>query len=141
MSFLLDTNVISELVASKPNPAVIGWLEGLEQESVFLSVITIGELKRGIEKLSDSKRKRTLSDWLMGDLLIRFGNQVLPIDVSVILRWGTFVANMEAIGKPIPAIDSLLAATAAQFGLTFITRNVHHFEDAGISIFNPWELN
>ena len=110
MSFLLDTNVISELVAPKPNLGVIRWLEGLDQESIFLSVITIGELKSGIEKLSDSERKRTLSDWLTGDLLIRFGDQVLPIDVSVILTWGTLVATIEAKGKPIPAIDSLLAA-------------------------------
>lgn len=139
MSYLLDTNVISELVAPKPNPGVIGWLEGLDQESIFLSVITIGELKRGIEKLADSKRTKTLNEWLTGDLLIRFGDQVLPIDVSVILRWGTLVANMEALGKPIPAIDSLLAATAAQFGLTFVTRNVRHFGDTGISLFNPWE--
>jgi predicted nucleic acid-binding protein len=139
MSFLLDTNVISELVAPKPNPSVTRWLEGLDQESIFLSVITIGELKRGIEKLPDSKRKKTLSEWLTGDLLIRFGDQVLPIDVSVILKWGTLVAGMEAIGKPIPAIDSLLAATAAQFGLTLVTRNVRHFEKIGISLFNPWE--
>jgi len=141
MSFLLDTNVISELVAPKPNLGVIDWLDGLDQESVFLSVITIGELKRGIEKLNDLHRKRTLSDWLTGDLLIRFGDQVLPIDVSVILTWGSLVADMEAIGKPIPAIDSLLAATAVQFGLTLVTRNVRHFEGAGISLFNPWELD
>ena len=141
MSFLLDTNVISELVAPQPNPGVIHWLEGLDQESIFLSVITIGELKRGIEKLSDSKRKNTLADWLTGDLLIRFGDRVLPIDVSVILTWGTLVASMEVKGKPLPAIDSLLAATAAQFGLTFVTRNVRHFEEAGISLFNPWEPN
>jgi predicted nucleic acid-binding protein len=139
MSFLLDTNVISELVAPKPNPSVTHWLEGLDQESIFLSVITIGELQRGIEKLPDSKRKKTLSEWLTGDLLIRFGDQVLPIDVSVILTWGTLVASMEANGKPIPAIDSLLAATARQFGLTFVTRNTRHFKATGISLFNPWE--
>lgn len=141
MSFLLDTNVISELVASKPNPGVIHWLENLDSEDVFLSVVTIGELKRGIEKLSDSNRKKTLSDWLTGDLLIRFGDQVLPIDVPVILTWGTLVASMEAKGKPIPAIDSLLAATATQFGLTFVTRNIRHFEESGISLLNPWELD
>jgi predicted nucleic acid-binding protein len=140
MSYLLDTNVISELVAPQPNPGVMHWIEGLDQETVFLSVITIGELKRGIEKLSPSQRKDALSDWVTGDLLVRFGDRVLPVDVPVILIWGTLVAKMEAKGKPIPAIDSLLAATAAEFGLTFVTRNVRHFEETGISILNPWEL-
>ena len=139
MSFLLDTNVISELVAPSPNPSVTRWLEGLDQESIFLSVITIGELKCGIDKLSDSKRKRTLSEWLTGDLLIRFGDRILPIDIPVILKWGTLVASMEAKGKPLPAIDSLLAATARQFGLTFVTRNTRHFKATDISLFNPWE--
>ena len=139
MSFLLDTNVISELVAPKPNPSVIRWLEGLDQERIFLSVITIGELKRGIEKLPDSKRKKTLSEWLTGDLLIRFGDQVLSIDVSVILTWGTLVAAMGANGKKIPVVDSLLAATAKHFGLTFVTRNTRHLKTTGISLFSPWE--
>jgi predicted nucleic acid-binding protein len=139
MSYLLDTNIISELVAPVPNEDVIRWIEYLDPESVFLSVITIGELKRGIEKLPDSRRKKALADWLTGDLLIRFGDHILPIDVPVILTWGTLVAQMEAMGNPLPAIDSLLAATAAENGLTLATRNVRHFEASGISLFNPWE--
>jgi predicted nucleic acid-binding protein len=139
MSYLLDTNIISELVAPVPNEDVIRWIENLDPESVFLSVITIGELKRGIEKLPDSRRKKALADWLTGDLLIRFGDHILPIDVPVILTWGTLVAQMEAMGNPLPAIDSLLAATAAENGLTLATRNVQHFEASGISLFNPWE--
>lgn len=138
MSYLLDTNVISELVASQPNPHVTSWIASLDPESVFLSVITVGELKRGVEKLSDSRRKIVLADWLTGDLLIRFGDHILPIDVPVMLTWGALVARLEALGKPIPAIDSLLAATAVEAGLTLVTRNVHHFEAIGVSLLNPW---
>ncbi len=139
MSYLLDTNVISELVAPHPDLGVTNWVESLDPESVFLSVITIGELKRGIEKLSNSHRKKRLDDWLTGDLLIRFGEHILPIDVPVILTWGALVARMEAKGKPIAAIDSLIAATAEESGITLVTRNVRHFEATGISLFNPWE--
>ncbi len=140
MSYLLDTNVISELVAPHPHPSVTNWVESLDPESVFLSVITIGELKRGIEKLSASRRKKRLADWLTGDLLIRFGEHILPIDIPVILTWGALVARMEAKGKPIAAIDSLIAATAEESGITLATRNVRHFEATDISLFNPWEL-
>lgn len=138
MSYLLDTNVISELVASQPNPHVSSWIANLDPESVFLSVITVGELKRGVEKLSDSRRKIVLADWLTGDLLIRFGDHILPIDIPVMLTWGALVARLEALGKPIPAIDSLLAATAVEAGLTLVTRNVRHFEAIGVSLLNPW---
>jgi predicted nucleic acid-binding protein len=101
-------------------------------------VITVGELKRGVEKLSDSRRKIVLADWLTGDLLIRFGDHILPIDIPVMLTWGALVARLEALGKPIPAIDSLLAATAVEAGLTLVTRNVRHFEAIGVSLLNPW---
>lgn len=138
MSYLFDTNVISELVAARPDPGVIRWIEGLDPESVFLSVITIGELKRGIEKLPDSRRKNELENWLTSDLLVRFRDRILPIDVDAILAWGSLVARMESMGKPIAAIDSLLAATAENIGLTLVTRNTLHFEKTGISIFNPW---
>lgn len=141
MSYLLDTNVVSELVAARPNPGVTAWLDGVEPDQVFLSVITVGELKGGIDKLPDSKRRRQLSNWLNGDLLVRFGERVLPIDVAVALAWGTLVAQTRAAGTPIPAVDSLLAATAAVHGLTLVTRNTGDFEAAGIALHNPWEQN
>ena len=127
MSYLLDTNVISELVSPRPAPSVTNWIESLDPESVFLSVITIGELKRSIEKLSDSRRKKRLADWLTGDLLIRFSEHILAIDVPVILTWGALVARLEVKGKPMAAIDSLIAATAEKSGITLATRNVRHF--------------
>jgi len=139
MSYLLDTNVVSELVARRPNPSVTRWVESLDPETVFLSVITVGELNRAIQKLADSRRKRLLANWLTGDLLVRFGNHILPLDVPVMMTWGALVARMEAGGKQIPAIDSLLAATAAQNGLALATRNVRDFQPTGISILNPWE--
>lgn len=141
MSYLLDTNVVSELVASRPNANVVDWLDAVDAEQVFLSVITVGELKGGIERLPDSRRRRRLINWLNGDLLVRFGDRVLPIDTQVALAWGTLVAETRAAGTPIPAIDSLLAATAAVYGLTLVTRNVGDFEATGIPLLNPWQDN
>jgi len=139
MSFLLDTNVVSELVARRPDAIVTGWVQTLDPETVFLSVVTIGELNRGIQKLPESRRKKVLANWLTGDLLVRFGERVLPLDVPVMMTWGALVARMEAGGRQIPAIDALLAATAVQHGLTLATRNVRDFQLTGISIVNPWE--
>ena len=141
MTYLLDTNVISELVAPQPNVNVVRWIESIAPESVFLSVITVGELRRGIEKLRDSRRKSKLSDWLSADLMVRFADHLLPIDVKVALTWGEVVASAEKQGKPIPAIDSLIAATAVSGGLTLVTRNVQDFRATGVSLLNPWEAS
>ena len=138
MKYILDTNVISELISTQPNPDVMEWIEAVDPDAVYLSVITVGELKKGIAKLQASQRKTALEDWLKNDLLIRFQDHLLPIDIDVILTWGSLIANMEAIGKPIPAINSLLAATAAQSEYTLVTRNVRDFEHTGILLFNPW---
>lgn len=139
MNYILDTNVISELVAPQPDANVTRWIGSIDPQTVYLSVITVGELKKGIEKLSDSRRKTILEDWLVNDLLVRFQDQLLPIDSPTMLAWGSLVARMEAIGKPMPAIDSLIAATTLHKGYTLSTRNVGEFEHAGISLLNPWE--
>ena len=139
MNYILDTNVISELVTPQPDENVARWIENIDPQTVFLSVITVGELKKGIEKLSDSRRKTVLEDWLVNDFLVRFQDQLLPIDSATMLVWGALVARLEAIGKPMPAIDSLIAATALHRGYTLSTRNVGDFEHAGISLLNPWE--
>lgn len=138
MNYILDTNVVSELVAREADQKVVNWVDSIDSESVFLSVITIGELKKGIEKLPDSKRKKTLESWLEEDLLVRFRGRILPLDIPVLLTWGRLVTSLEKEGKPLPAIDSLLAATAAQTGFTLVTRNTGHFDPAGISVFDPW---
>lgn len=139
MNYILDTNVVSELVAREADQKVINWIDSIDSESVFLSVITIGEIKKGIEKLPDSKRKKTLASWLEEDLLVRFRGRILPLDIPVLLTWGRLVASLEKEGKPLPAIDSLLAATSAQTGFTLVTRNTGDFEPTGISAFDPWK--
>src|SRR6266511_826096 len=108
MRYLLDTNVISELVARQPNLRVVQWIDGWDPSSLYLRVITIGELRKGIEKLPESKRKQTLHDWLSDDLLIRFSSRVLSLDVEVMRTWGALMGQLERRGKPLAAMDSLI---------------------------------
>ena len=139
MNYILDTNVVSELVAVKPDPSVIHWLESVNPDQVFLSVIAIGEIKRGIDKLPDSKRKGLLDQWLQEDLLVRFQDHMLSIDTDTMLLWGAINARLEAMGRPIAAINALLAASAMQYQYTLVTRNTSHFGNVGILLLNPWE--
>ena len=139
MRFLLDTCVISELVARQPDPGVVKWVDSTDETKLFLSSITIGEIKKGIEKLDATNRQWALSEWLEDELLVRFKDKVLPIDTAVMLIWGKLVADLEKQGKPMPAIDSLLAATALQGGLGLVTRNEDDFAHCGVTVINPWE--
>jgi tRNA(fMet)-specific endonuclease VapC len=141
MNYILDTNVISELVAVQPNPQVIQWIDSIPAEHFYLSVITIGELVKGIEKLPESARQQTLINWLHSELLVRFQDRLLALDVQTLIIWGQLVARLEAVGRPLPAIDSLLAATAAAAGFTLVTRNVNDFIDTGIAVLNPWDAH
>lgn len=138
MNYLLDTCVISELVAKRPNPRVIDWIDQTDETSLYLSVLTIGEIRKGIEKLPDSERKNALNLWLREELLVRFKERLLPIDVDVMLHWGQLAGMLELEGRAMSAIDSLLAATALQGGLTLVTRNEDDFEYTGIPILNLW---
>jgi tRNA(fMet)-specific endonuclease VapC len=138
MRYLLDTCVISELIASQPDPAVVRWIDSVDEERLCLSAITIGEIKKGIEKLSDSKRKRTLAEWLEHDLLLRFEGRILPIDTWVMLVWGELTASLERQGRRMPAIDSLIAATALHSELSLVTRNEDDFANSGVALVNPW---
>jgi toxin FitB len=139
VNYILDTNVISELVAARPDPRVVNWINSVDSSQVFLSVIAIGEIKKGVEKLPDSDRKVKLDQWLHEDLWVRFENQLLAIDPETMLIWGRLIARLEAVGRPISAIDSLLAATALQWQHTLVTRNAAHFALTGVSLLNPWE--
>jgi predicted nucleic acid-binding protein len=139
MKYLLDTNVISELVAKSPNPQVTDWIDSLDPNSVYLSVITIGELRKGIEKLADSNRKATLNSWLNDDLLVRFAGHILILDVAVMLRWGELTGQLERVGRPLPAIDSMIAALAVHHSCTLVTRNQEDFKGTGLNIINPWK--
>ena len=139
MRFLLDTCVISELVARQPDPGVVEWIDETGEEKIYLSVITIGEIKKGIEKLPESRRKAELREWLDDHLLVRFRDRVLPIDTRVMLAWGELTASLEKQGKKMPAIDSLIAAIALRGKLSLVTRNEDDFKHAGIPVTNPWQ--
>jgi tRNA(fMet)-specific endonuclease VapC len=139
MRYLLDTCVISELVAKHPNRRVVEWVDTVDPETIHLSVITIGEIRKGIEKLPDSKRRTSLLEWLEDELLVRFSGRILPINVDVILLWGQMTGRLELAGKKMAAMDSLIAAIALQGNLTLVTRNEDDFTYAGIRITNPWD--
>lgn len=135
MSYLVDTNVLSELRRSNPDADVVRWLEGRPATTLYLSVLTLGELRKGIEMLPEGTRKRRLLDWLEVDLPGFFTGRLLPIDAQVADRWGHLVAQA---GRPLPAIDSLLAATALTHGLTLVTRNRRDFQHPGLVVIDPW---
>jgi tRNA(fMet)-specific endonuclease VapC len=139
MNLLLDTCVISELVAKQPNPHVVEWIDSTDEDRLFLSVITLGEIKKGIEKLTDSRRKDALLEWLEDALLVRFKDKILPVDIPVVLTWGQLAADLEKQGRRMPAIDSLIAATCLQGDLQLVTRNENDFLHSGIRVINPWE--
>lgn len=139
MKYLLDTNVISELIAREPNQQVIDWLDTLDPTSVYLSVITIGELRKGIEKLPASRRKDDLTAWLTADLLVRFVDHIVDLTVDVLIAWGVLTAHLEHNGTPMPAIDSLIAASVIAGQYTLVTRNEDDFRYANILLINPWK--
>ena len=138
MRFLLDTCVISELVSKRPDPGVVQWIDDVGEEKIYLSAITVGEIKKGIEKLPNSRRKSALTGWLEDDLLTRFRNKILPIDVGVMLVWGELTAKLEMQGRKLPAMDSLIAAIALSGNLSLVTRNEDDFKHLDIPITNPW---
>ena len=138
MKYLLDTCVISELISKRPHPGVVAWVDALDDEQTFLSVITLGEVKRGIEKLPDSNRKSQLVQWLDDALLARFHGRIAGVDVDVMLIWGELVARLERRGRKLPAMDSIIAAIALRGDFTLVTRNVQDFEGTGVNVINPW---
>lgn len=135
MSYLLDTNVLSELRRKTPDAGVVEWFSRRPATTLFLSVLTLGELRKGIEAVADAQRRMALTDWLETDLPGFFAGRILTVDVLVADRWGRLVA---AAGRPLPAIDSLLGATAAQHGLSLVTRNKRDFVEMGLDVINPW---
>jgi tRNA(fMet)-specific endonuclease VapC len=140
MKYLLDTCVISELVAKQPNEKVIHWIDSLEPENVYLTVMTIGEIRKGIAKLPEFNRKETLENWLNDELLLRFRGKILAIDTDVILTWGQLTGKLELEGKRMAAIDSLIAAIALHNDCSLLTRNEEDFKYAGLTIINPWKI-
>ena len=138
MSFLLDTNVVSEWVKRQPDPGVVAWLAETDEDRVFLSVITLAELRHGVERLPVGARRRRLDTWLRDELALRFEGRVLPVDEQVADRWGEVVARSEAAGRPIGVMDAFIAATANVHALRLVTRNEADFECAVEALINPW---
>ena len=139
MTYLLDTALVSELVKRVPDPAVIAWVDARDEEALFVSVITLGELQKGIRKLPDSERKVSLHTWLTQDLVPRFGRRVIPVDAEVALEWGALLGEAEQRGQPLPVVDCLIAATARIHKLAVVTRNVRDLERCGVQVINPWQ--
>lgn len=139
MNYLLDTCVLSDLVAKEPNPGLLEWIDGVEEATLYLCVVSIGEIHKGIQKLSASTRKRALIEWLERDLLMRFKGRTLIMDTEAMLTWGLLTADLEKRGRPMPVIDSLIAAIVLRNEFTLVTRNEADVAHSGVSVFSPWQ--
>jgi predicted nucleic acid-binding protein len=137
--FLLDTNCISELIRSRPEPRVVDWLRAADESLLYLSVLTLGEIRMGAASLPQSKRRTQLETWLELDLRVRFSGKILGIDGAIADRWGLLTAQAKRTGRPLAAIDGLLAATALHHNLTMVSRDVSDFAGAQVAVVNPWE--
>jgi predicted nucleic acid-binding protein len=137
VSFLLDTNAISEWQKPRPNSGLIAWTESAEEEKLFLSVVTLAEVRYGVERMAIGGRRRRYEQWLEHELPLRFEGRILPVNPRIADAWGRIVARCASDGKPISAIDGFLAATAEVHRLTLVTRNVHHFTVLK-TVLNPW---
>jgi hypothetical protein len=138
VKYLLDTCLISELVKKEPNPAVMNWLDEQDEQTLFLSVLNLGEVQKGISKLPDGTKKDELQAWVALDLVERFTGRILEIDLETALCWGRLQAEAEQAGEKLPVMDSLIAATASAHGLIVVTRNVRDTERCRVRVCNPW---
>jgi predicted nucleic acid-binding protein len=136
--FLLDTNCISEIVRSKPEPRVLDWMEAADESLLYLSVLTLGEIRKGVAGLPQGKRRTHLETWLELDLQARFSGRILSIDAAIADRWGLLAAEAKRKGRALSAVDGLLAATALHHNLTIISRNVNDFAHTQVLTLNPW---
>lgn len=138
MSFPLDTDVLSEPMKERPNPGVLAWLSQVDEDQVFVSVVTITELRYGIERLAIGKRRERLDGWLRKDLILRFGARILPVDLEIADACGGLMAQSESKGRPMEARDAFIAATAEVHGLILVTRNTSDFEPTLKALISPW---
>lgn len=137
MSYLLDTNVVSETIKREPSKNVIAWLDQVPSEALFVSVLTLGEIRKGVEAVPDGRRREKLSVWIDHELPRWFEENMLPVDRAVADRWGRLLAEVR---RPVPTIDSLLAATALHYDLRLVTHNVKDFDYPGLVVINPWSF-
>jgi toxin FitB len=136
--FLLDTNIISELIKAKPESRVTQWIENSDKTLLYLSVLPLGEIRKGIASLPQSARRGAVETWLTHDLVLRFSGRILPIDEPVADRWGRIAGSAAAKKSPFPVIDGLFAATAQQHDLVLVTRNTRDIATTGVTAFDPW---
>ena len=141
MKYLLDTCVISEVIKPRADKNVISWMQNQDEESLFLSVLTFGEIEKGIEKAPDGARKRKLQLWVEEDLKKRFEGRIVPINIDVSVKWGAIQGNAELLGKPMPAIDGLIAVSGLVHNCIVVTRNVSDMEQSTVELLNPWIKN
>ena len=138
IGFLLDTNVISEAVRANPDARVSSWMDSVEEDLMYLSVLTLGEIRQGIASLAHGKRRLRLERWLDVELRTRFDGRIVGINEEIAERWGSLTAEARRAGTSLGVVDGLLAATALEHGLTLATRNVKDFVRLGVALSNPW---
>jgi len=138
LKYLLDTCVVSELVRMVPSKGVVDWIRSQQEERLFMSVLTLGELRKGIGRLAEGAMRTRLENWLDGDLRLRFAGRWLAVDEEVAERWGLVAATAEGRGLTLPVIDGLIAATALVHGMTVVTRNDVDMRAADVPLVNPW---
>lgn len=139
MKYLLDTCVISELTRPKPLPNLTQWIRAQSEAGLYLSVLTIGEIRKGIDRLPESRKRRRIEAWLNNELRRRFTGRIVAVDDEVAERWGLESANAAQAGTSLPVIDGLLAATALVHGMTVVTRNTEDMRPTGVRLLNPWK--
>ena len=138
--YLLDTNVVSELIRVRPESKVVSWFQATSEELLHLSVLTIGEIRKGIDSLPRSNKRALLESWLANDLVLRFAGRILEVNLDIAERWGLISARAKTAGTPLAVIDGLMAATALHHNLTLVTRNTKDVRMVGINVLNPWQL-
>jgi toxin FitB len=138
--YLLDTNVISELTKLQPESKVVSWFQATSEELLYLSVLAIGEIRKGINLLPRSNKRVLLESWLANDLVLRFAGRIIEVNLDIAERWGLISAQAKIAGTPLAVIDGLMAATALHHNLTLVTRNTKNVQVAGINTLNPWQL-
>ncbi|TGT69669.1 type II toxin-antitoxin system VapC family toxin [bacterium M00.F.Ca.ET.159.01.1.1] len=138
MRLLLDTNVLSEVTRPAPGTRVLEWLNGLDEDRSFISVVSIAEIRRGVALMDEGRKREALAEWLAHDLPRRFEQRVLAVDEAVALAWGDLMGLAKRRGRGLSSMDGMIAATAIAQQLTLATRNTRDFEGFGIELFDPW---
>ncbi len=140
MKYLIDTCVIGEVIKPEPSHRVLSWIEKQDENKLYISVLTLGEISKGIEKVKDIRRKRKLHLWLIDDLRERFSSRILPINEQVAMTWGQIQGKAELQGRSMPAIDGLIAATALVYNMIVVTLNISDMEESGVVLLDPWNI-